>query len=1035
MKIFGYIPIAVVIALFIGLTTGQFVSDTTQAQTTVSLTVMADTYTAQGERLRWARQGSNVTVELFDPADVADAAVIPDSGAVTIDSDDGGETFNLVMTEVDRTLWDALTFNEKFEFTAGVPDNGVGADSGFFVGGVLLGPSEATPDSAAPLATDDDDEIKTTYGFSSFTFDLEDEGPDIDNFEPDDGDVVDDSSIDVSLEITDDDSGLSDPDDFDTNHTNMAILIANVQCREELDSVNLPGQFGLTDPINDESVVTAAGLNVFGTAIIEYRSLNDWLFGPDVNGDGDRTDAGETGIADLDCDGNAGNQPDITVFGIDPDNDIDDIDAGWEVDREANVGVGTRFLGAVAIDDAGNFGHFDVDGGDDGDTFNEITVDEDEPELELVRTGVGFDGSDNDFDNSGEEDWLQLVFSDITDLDADSIDVDDIVVEGHDVRRVVWFDVDPEELEGGPDSSGAPHLWENRPDDVGGAFFEISNAVCSSDEAGNNAAACANGAWLQSGDIFHPESTEGAGVLAINANAFVKRTVFVQLEDEVDSDEDDFDVTVVPNGIDDEAGNTLDGGNNAEGSAEDWIAPSFQVLEMTGGRTNSDGKTLVGEDEEVELIITSDEDLGDEPEVLVTYIDCEDDPEGGAPDCPNLGSQELSTDLDEIGNNRWRVEIDEPGDTGYYNIFISGTDDSDQNNAGDEGVEFGDFFDGGDVDDDAIFFEGDILLAKPFVRVAGVDASDEPEVEFRNPFFVEINFSTPFDATSGEDEERLDENNEYEDDNFDDIEITLFELDGVDLTDQVSTTDDQKFLIAIEDIGLGEHKIVINALDQAGNDLEDDLDLDFEVEERDDFELEVNPGWNLVSLPGDPEDPSIDSVFPPGVPVTTIYSFDPTVPGGWLVAVRETSDDPWAGDLDMIHGDRGYWLSADQIVEVDIQIPRLGGGAINGGTPIQPPTVDLFPGWNLVPIIDVTGGAGFDDTIDADIYFGGVNNEVSRILTFDTITNAWEVVPFFEDPIDGPDAGVGLLDDPDLAFGTAYWTFVTEAATLVPGGE
>ena len=41
----------------------------------------------------------------------------------------------------------------------------------------------------------------------------------------------------------------------------------------------------------------------------------------------------------------------------------------------------------------------------------------------------------------------------------------------------------------------------------------------------------------------------------------------------------------------------------------------------------------------------------------------------------------------------------------------------------------------------------------------------------------------------------MSENKEYAKDNFDSIVVTLFELDGVDMTDSVKTTDDETFLV------------------------------------------------------------------------------------------------------------------------------------------------------------------------------------------------------------------------------------------------
>ena len=60
-----------------------------------------------------------------------------------------------------------------------------------------------------------------------------------------------------------------------------------------------------------------------------------------------------------------------------------------------------------------------------------------------------------------------------------------------------------------------------------------------------------------------------------------------------------------------------------------------------------------------------------------------------------------------------------------------------------------DFFDSdGDVNaDDAVFWEGDINLAKPNVRVSGNMITDnEPDIEFRSPLFVEIDFTVNHSA-------------------------------------------------------------------------------------------------------------------------------------------------------------------------------------------------------------------------------------------------------------------------------------------------
>ena len=324
-----------------------------------------------------------------------------------------------------------------------------------------------------------------------------------------------------------------------------------------------------------------------------------------------------------------------------------------------------------------------------------------------------------------------------------------------------------------------------------------------------------------------------------------------------------------------------------------------------------------------------------------------------------------------------------------------------------------------------MFFEGDINLAKPNVRVSGVDVTDnEADVEYRSPLFVELDFtknhSTNCTNKSSDFEMAncTNENSEYAEDNFDDIVVTMFELDGVDMTDSVKTTDNQTFLISLESIALGDHTAKVQAMDQAGNMLEDTLEIDFEVNDRDPYEKRLSPGWNLVSLPGEPADSSIGAVIGSGVEVRTVYTYDPVVPGGWMVAVRETLESDWQGDLTEITGQRGYWVLSDAIQDWEVNIPRLAGGASGTGTPIQPPSIPMYAGWNLIPVTDVTGDFS-GDGISVSAYLNSLDDglDLARVLGFNTIKNEW----------------MTLSGSQDLMFGNGYWVFVRESGTLVPG--
>ena len=144
--------------------------------------------------------------------------------------------------------------------------------------------------------------------------------------------------------------------------------------------------------------------------------------------------------------------------------------------------------------------------------------------------------------------------------------------------------------------------------------------------------------------------------------------------------------------------------------------------------------------------------------------------------------KELNNNIVKVSNTEWVVTIVKPKETGYYNFYITGKDRSPQENKGSEGVGTGDivadFFDSdGDVNsDDAVFWEADINLPKPNIRVSGEMVTDnEPNVEYRSPLFVEIDFTRNYQSGTDCDDVDSDvrmsdcsnENNEYAQDSFD----------------------------------------------------------------------------------------------------------------------------------------------------------------------------------------------------------------------------------------------------------------------------
>ena len=117
--------------------------------------------------------------------------------------------------------------------------------------------------------------------------------------------------------------------------------------------------------------------------------------------------------------------------------------------------------------------------------------------------------------------------------------------------------------------------------------------------------------------------------------------------------------------------------------------------------------------------------------------------------------------------------------------------------------------------------------------------------------------------------------------------------------------------------------------------------------------------------------------------MTRVYSFDPAMAGGWMVALRDSASDAFAGTLTEIDADHGYWMLTDSFESLEVDIPRFEAGADVGDLPPSPPTIDVAVGWNLLPVRDVTSGLSAGDDIGSDVYFAGL--EISRVYGFDTV--------------------------------------------------
>lgn len=184
-------------------------------------------------------------------------------------------------------------------------------------------------------------------------------------------------------------------------------------------------------------------------------------------------------------------------------------------------------------------------------------------------------------------------------------------------------------------------------------------------------------------------------------------------------------------------------------------------------------------------------------------------------------------------------------------------------------------------------------------------------------------------------------------------QVTIDELlvNDADVTERVSETQKNRFVYQPEGLNLGTHMVEVEARDAAGN--KTAFRYDFDTVTRSPFVMQIQAGWNAVSLPQDPVDGSLDSVFSnPAIDQVIAYDASSTEP--WRMANRQ--DGVWTtslGELTNIRAELGYWVNSSQFVSQSVQLrnrQRLGADA-----PLTPLSPSNYKGWNFVGVVDNDG--------------------------------------------------------------------------------
>ena len=517
---------------------------------------------------------------------------------------------------------------------------------------------------------------------------------------------------------------------------------------------------------------------------------------------------------------------------------------------------------------------------------------------------------------------------------------------------------------------------------------------------------------------FYVELDDGSEAEVVDVDVDEEH-VFLKLADELDSDETPYVGISAGESIRDFAGNITSGRELPRFEANDGISPRLTVT-LSGG--SGRGEEHEGPDRLtnsfINIHVESDEPLQGTPTFVVV--------------CESLSWEEtvngrtIEYDIDDFIANRRGAFPSEPGE-------VSGTDytcgyNRDRDSRGDPfqltersmnsrpgenwEIEWRNTRSG------IASLENGRLRVVAFARDRSRHVRDGRPVQSwgasSTDFTLDTEFLSPLRPGGGEvqpdDNSTSTELRPFVFIEFDEpttVTLDSVTLDGVEIKDDFTNQETNRFVYWPPSMSRGEHEIVVEATDAAGNPLE--FDLEFVSTQRGDFVLDLVTGWNAVSVPADPIDTNIETVFT-NPAIQAVIGWDTQ---GWRVAVRR--DGVWEssqtfGTLTSIRARYGYWVKSESFVQQRVALR----GTIRRSDGVVPSLYEIptLNGWNFVGVVDNDGdqtedhfGVSLRDSQDvpvtASAYLGP---NFIRAYTWDATFNRFDTLR----PIDTMRIGDGI---------------------------
>ncbi len=257
------------------------------------------------------------------------------------------------------------------------------------------------------------------------------------------------------------------------------------------------------------------------------------------------------------------------------------------------------------------------------------------------------------------------------------------------------------------------------------------------------------------------------------------------------------------------------------------------------------------------------------------------------------------------------------------------------------------------------------------------------------------------------------------------ITITAVTLDTVDVTATLVAQSDKKkfFMVPAANLTNAEHTVAIaatKATDAAGN-TNAAVSFKFTVVDRKTFDMTFFAGWNAVSVPSNPVDAAIESVFT-NKSIDQVVAYDATNPANpWSITTRDATSGAFKSTterpLTAIMAGPGYWVHTTNFEPTKVLL--VGPVDPSAGSPPPITSIPVAKGWNLIGVSDPSriqteGASGATllrgaTVVTASDYFNGVVE--TRVYRYNPTTLGFEEVT----------SGMGVK------IGDALWVNITDA--------